>query len=115
LASRASVGRYPAGGPVRALTSAVASRARMVRSACSRTRSMRRTRIRPRAMLLRAAPGEKLGAAACATRTKRNRNRCSACPDARWQAVAATVACQRFTFFCFATCRSSLSLAAGAR
>jgi hypothetical protein len=39
---------------------------------------------------------------------------CSACPDARWQAVAATVACQRFTF-CFATRRSSLSLAVGAR
>jgi hypothetical protein len=38
----------------------------------------------------------------------------SACPDARWPAVAATVACQRFTL-CFATRRASLSLAVGAR
>ena len=30
----------------------------------------------PRAMPLRAAPGEKLGAAVCAAETKRTRNRC---------------------------------------
>jgi hypothetical protein len=35
-------------------------------------------------------------------------------PDARWQPLAATVACQRCTL-CLATRWSSLSLAAGAR